>query len=163
MIGRHTYFPQIVQFIFRKGTCKILSVFQVEETLLWTVCQELLPTSKNLIIQQKEVVLSINYMPRLVNACSYDDEWYFSVTNYISVENYVVNIKFLEPNGPAAQFFRTSLEDTCWIPIHDITKVDPPSHGSTGQFYCFDCDEMNFTKKLMWFIWHPFPVDSWEI
>ena len=37
-------------------------------------------------------------------ACSYDDEWYFGVANYISVENCDVNIKFLRPNGPAAQF-----------------------------------------------------------
>ena len=39
-----------------------------------------------------------------------------------------MNIKFLQPNGPAAQFFSPSLEDTCWTPIHIIiTKVDPPS------------------------------------
>ena len=35
-------------------------------------------------------------------------------------------------------------------PIHDIiANVDPPSYGSTGQFYCFDCDEMNCVKKFM--------------
>ena len=105
--------------------------------------------SKNLLIEQKEVVLFIEHiMPGLLYACSYDDEWYFA--NYISVENYDVNIKFFQPNGPAAQFFRPSLEGTCWIPIHDIiAKVDPPSYGSTGHFYCFDCDEINCIKKLM--------------
>ena len=71
-------------------------------------------------------------MPGLLYACSYDDEWYFGVANYISVENYDVNIKFLQPNGPAAKFFRPSLEGTCWIPTPIITKVDPPSYGSTG-------------------------------
>ena len=107
--------------------------------------------SKNLLIQQREVVLSIEHIiPGSLYACSYDDEWYFGVANYISAQNYDVNIKFLQPNGPAAQFFRPSLEDTCWIPIHDIiTKVDPPSWKHIGRFYCFDCDEMNCVKKLM--------------
>ena len=107
--------------------------------------------SKNLLIEQKEVVLSIEHIiSGSLYACSYDDEWYFVVANYISVENYDVNIKFLQPNGSTAQCFRSSPEGTCWIPIHDIiTKVDPPSYGSTVQFYCFDCDEMNCVKKLM--------------
>ena len=106
--------------------------------------------SKNLLIRQKEVVLSIEHiMPGLLYACSKDDEWYFGVSNYISVENYDVNIKFLQPNGPAAQFFRPILEYMFWIPKHGlITKVDPPSYGSTGRFYCFDCDEMNCVKKI---------------
>ena len=92
--------------------------------------------SKNLLIKQKEVVLSIEHIvPGSLYACSYDDEWYFGVANYISVEHYDVNIKFLQPNGPAAaQFFRPSLEGTCWIPIHDIiTKVNPPSYGNSGR------------------------------
>ena len=110
--------------------------------------------SKNLFIQQKEVFLSIEYnMPGSLYACSYDDEWYFGVAKYISVANYDANVKFLQPNGPFAQFFRPNLEDNCWIPIHDIiTKVDPPSYGSTSQFYCFDCNEMNCVKQLMSFI-----------
>ena len=84
--------------------------------------------SKNLLIQYKEVVLFIEHiMPGSLFASSYDDEWYFGVANYISVEKRDMNIKFLQPNGPAAQFFRPSLEDTCWTPIHNvITKVDPP-------------------------------------
>ena len=99
-------------------------------------------TSKNLLNQQKEVVSSVEHiMPGLFYACSYDDQCYYGVANHISVENFGVNIKFLQPNGPAAQFFRPSLEDICWIPIRDITKVDPPSYRSIGQFYCFDCDE----------------------
>ena len=102
-------------------------------------------------MRQKEVVLSIEHiMPGLLYACSHDDEWYFGVANYISVENYDGNIKFLQLNGPVAQFFWPSLEDTCWIPMHDIiTKVHPPSYGSTGRLYCFDCDEMNCVRKLM--------------
>ena len=44
--------------------------------------------SKNLLIQQKEVFLSIEHnMPGSLYACSYDDEWYFGVAKYISVAN----------------------------------------------------------------------------
>ena len=120
--------------------------------------------SKNLLIQQNEVVLSIEHTrPGSLYVWSYDDGWYFGDASYISVENHDVNIKFLQPNGSAAQYFRPSLETTCWIPIHDIiTKVDPPSYGSNGQFYCFDCYEMNCVKKLMWSIWHPFPAESFK-
>ena len=76
-------------------------------------------------------------MPGSFYACSYDEQ-YFAVANYVSLENYDVKIKFLHPNGPAAQFFRLGQEGTCWIPIDDIiTNVDPPSSGSTGRFYCF--------------------------
>ena len=91
--------------------------FTMGKILLLTVC---LRASKNLLIQQKEVVLSIKYiMPGLLYVCFYD-EWYFDVGNHISVENYDVNIKFLQPNGPAIQFFRPGLQDTCWIPIQMI-------------------------------------------
>ena len=90
--------------------------------------------SRNLLIPQKESALSIEHiMPGSFYACSYDDTWYFAIADYVPVESCDVNIKFFHPNGPAAQFFRPSCEDTCWIPIHDIiTKVDLPSSGSTG-------------------------------
>ena len=106
--------------------------------------------SQNLLIQQNEVVLSIEYfMPGSLHACSYVDEWYFGVKLHFS-KNCDVNIKFFHQNGPSAQFFRPSLEETCWISIHNIiAKVDPPLCGSTGRFYCLDFDEMNCIKKLM--------------
>ena len=90
--------------------------------------------SKNLLIQQKEVVSSNEYiMSESLQIYSYDDEWYFGVADYILADFCDVIIKFLQSNGPAAQFFAPSLEDTCWIPKHDIiTKVDPLSYGSTG-------------------------------
>ena len=37
------------------------------------------------------------------------NEWCFGVGSYVSVEYCDVNIKFLHPSGPAAQFFRLSL------------------------------------------------------
>ena len=67
--------------------------------------------SKNLLIGQKELVLSIEHIIHgSLYGCSFDDERYFGVANYILVENYDVNIKFLQSNGPAARFFRSSLE-----------------------------------------------------
>ena len=69
--------------------------------------------SKNLLIQQKGSVLSIEHiMSGSFYACSYDDEWYFGVANYVSLENCDVNIKFLHPNGLAAQFFWPSHQYT---------------------------------------------------
>lgn len=32
------------------------------------------------------------------------DEWYFAVADYALVENCDVNIKFIHPNDPVAQF-----------------------------------------------------------
>ena len=92
--------------------------------------------SKNLLIQQKEIVLSIEHIiPGSLYACSHDAKSYFGVANYISLENYNVNIKFLHPNGPVGQFFRPSLMNYCWIPIHDIiTKVDPPTSEALVNF-----------------------------
>ena len=89
---------------------------------------------ENLLVQQKETVSSIEHiMAGSFYACFYDDEWYFGVVNYLLVENCDKNIKFLHTNGPDAQFFQPSLEDTCRIPIYDIiTKVDLPSFGSFG-------------------------------
>ena len=59
--------------------------------------------SENLLIHQKEIVLSIEHiMPGLFYASSYDDEWYFGVANYVLVENCGMNIKLFHPNGPAA-------------------------------------------------------------
>ena len=70
--------------------------------------------------------------------------------NFVLVENCDANIIFVHPNGPAAQFFRPYGEDPCWILVHNIiTKVDPPSFGSTGRLYCFDCDEIKCAQNLM--------------
>ena len=71
-------------------------------------------------------------MPGSVCAFYHDDEWYLGVAKYISAENYDVDINFFQPNGSVAQLCRSGLENTCWMPIHDIiTKADPPSYGST--------------------------------
>ena len=75
--------------------------------------------------------------------------------------NLVLETTFLLPNGPAAHFFRPSLEDTCCIPIHDIiTKVNPPSYGTTSRFYCFNCDEINYIKKLMLLLLYIIIIDD---
>ena len=72
--------------------------------------------------------------------CRHDEDWYFCTANYVSSEHGVVNIKFLDPKGPAAKLFSPQHDDICWIPIEDLyCEVDTPSTGSTGgQFYCFN-------------------------
>ena len=43
-------------------------------------------TSRNLLIQQKEVVLSIKHIiTGLLYACSCDDEWYFGVADIADI------------------------------------------------------------------------------
>ena len=142
-----------------KGTCKNHEFIPAEENIVMNYLSG--DASKNLLIQQKETVLSIDHIiPGSFYACSYD-EWYFGVGNCFSKNCDLVNIKVLHQNGPAAQFFRPSFQDTCWIPIDDIiAKVDAPSSRSTDRFYYFDCDEMKHVQNLMWFIWHPFPAES---
>ena len=53
----------------------------------------LMPCSKNLLTKQMEVVFSIEHimLPGSLYTCSYDDDWYFGVANYISVESYDVS------------------------------------------------------------------------
>ena len=122
-----------------------------------TVC---LRASKNLLIQQKEVVLSIKYiMPGLLYVCFYD-EWYFDVANYISVENYDVNIKFFQPNGLAIQFFRPGLQDTCWIPIQMIILQKYILYHMEASILLLWMLWDELFKKMMWFIQYPFPAES---
>ena len=72
-----------------------MSLFQVEKTLLWAVCLEVLPK----IFEQNGSVLSIEHiMPGLFYACSQMSGTLF-LQNYVSVENCNGNIKFLHPKG----------------------------------------------------------------
>ena len=78
--------------------------------------------------------------------CTYHHNWYFGVANYVSVENVDVNVRFLDPKGPSVQF---SWPNRFLVPIHDIiTKVEPPSCGSTGRMYGFNIDKSRFGKQL---------------
>ena len=96
--------PWLQVFSTFKGTRKNHDFVSVAENIVMNCVSEV--ASKNLLIQHKDSVLSIEYiMPGLFCTCSYDDEWYFAVANYVSVENCDVNIKFLHPNGPFAKFF----------------------------------------------------------
>ena len=132
---------------------RITSLFQVEKTLLWTAWLEVLP--KITYLTKKSCCFVYwGHHARIVYA-GYGDEWYFGVAKNISIDNYDANIECPQPNGPAAQLFWPSPAETWWISIHNIiTKVDPPSYRSSSQFYCFDCDEMNCVKDLMWFDIH---------
>ena len=72
-------------------------------------------------------------------ACKYDNDLYFCIVNYVSMEFSDVNGKFMHPKAPAKNFFWPDHEDVCWIPLnHMICRVKPPSCGSTAQYYSFD-------------------------
>ena len=73
--------------------------------------------------------------PAKFYACQYDNDWYFSVVNYVPSEHGDVNMKFLHPKGPSEKFFWPQREDVCWILIEDVySEVDVTSTGSTGRF-----------------------------
>ena len=111
-----------------KELARIMSLFQVEEVLVWPVCLEVLPKIYLSNIKKLFCLLTTSCLDGFMLVLKMVPlKWYLGVANYISVKNYV-NIKFLQPNGPPAQLFRPSLEDICWILIHDIiTQVDLPS------------------------------------
>jgi len=107
-----------------------------------------------LLVQANESIqqsMSIeNISPGSFYACRYENEWYFGVANYVSVENSDVHVIFLHPKGPAVQFFWPSRDDICWIPINDIvTKVEAPVSGSTGRFYRFEHDDVKRVQCLV--------------
>ena len=53
-------------------------------------------------------------------ACRYENDWYFGIANYVSIENNDVNVKFMYPKGPASKFFWPSKDDVCWIPAENL-------------------------------------------
>ena len=72
-------------------------------------------------------------------ASKYDNDLYFCVVNYVSMEHADVNAKFMHPKASAKKFVWPDHEDVCWIPLnHMICRVEPSSSGSTDQYYSFD-------------------------
>ena len=72
-------------------------------------------------------------------ASKYDNDLYFCVVNYVSMEHADVNAKFMHPKASAKKFVWPDREDVCWIPLnHMICRVEPSSSGSTDQYYSFD-------------------------
>ena len=56
-----------------------------------------------LLLQNDETSISIeDILPGSYYACRYDNDWYFGVANYVSVEHSDVNVKFLHPKGPSS-------------------------------------------------------------
>ena len=47
----------------------------------------------------------------MFHACRYENDWYFGIANYISIENNDVNVKFMHPKGPASNFFWPDRDD----------------------------------------------------
>ena len=72
-------------------------------------------------------------------ACKYDNDLYFCIVNYVSMEHGDVNVKFMHLKAPAKKFFWPDREDVCWIPLNQmICRAKPPSSGSTARYYSFD-------------------------
>ena len=82
--------------------------------------------------------------------CQYENDWYLSIANFVSMENQDLNIKFLHPKGPAVQFFWPSRDEICWIPISNvICKVQPPESSTTCRFYEFHSGDISHIKSLI--------------
>ena len=82
-------------------------------------------------------------------ACQYENEWYLSVANLLSMKNQDMNIKFLHPKGPAVLFFWPSRDVIGWFPIGNvICKVLPPEFRANGRYYKFHSDDISHIKSL---------------
>ena len=75
-------------------------------------------------------------IPQKFYGCPYENDWYFGIANYVSIEN-SVNVKFMHPKGPASKSFWPSRDDVCWVPAENlICEVNPPD-ASTTRRLCF--------------------------
>ena len=80
-------------------------------------------------------------IPQKFYGCRYENDWYFGIANYVSIEN-SVNVKFMHPKGPASKFFWPSRDDVCWVPAENlICEVNPPDASTTRRLYVF---QVNF-------------------
>ena len=55
-------------------------------------------------IQSNEIDITM-ITPGSYYACRYDGDWFFCIVNFVSLEHNDVNVKFLNPKGPAKSFF----------------------------------------------------------
>ena len=53
-------------------------------------------------------------------ACKYDNNLYFCIVNFVSMEHGDVNVKFMHPKAPTKKFFWHDCEDVCWIPLNHM-------------------------------------------
>ena len=74
-----------------------------------------------------------NITPCSYYACKYDNDLYFCIANYVSMEHGDADVKFMHIKAPAKKIFWPDCEYVCWIPLnHTICRVDPPTSGSTA-------------------------------
>ena len=70
--------------------------------------------------------------------CQYENDWFFGVANFVSIENKDVNVKFMHSKGQSTNFFKPNKDDMCWVPISNILGcVNLPKASLTGHFYNF--------------------------
>ena len=88
-------------------------------------------TESNLIEESESI------MPGQFYKCQYENDWFFGVANFVSIENKDVNVKFMHQKT-INNFFWPNKDDTCWITISNILgRVNPPKTSLTGRFYNF--------------------------
>ena len=96
-------------------------------------------TESSLIEESTNLIEMDSIMPGQFYKCQYENDWFFGVANFVSIENKDVNVKFMHPKGPALNFFWPTKDDTCWVPISNVLcRVNPPKISLTGRFYIFD-------------------------
>ena len=90
--------------------------------------------SENLLIQQKETVLSIEYIiPELFYPCSCDDEWYFGVTTFFeNSQSIKESISFIESRFSNCSTFKGTSKNHEFIPGGENTVLNCGS-GSTSE------------------------------
>ena len=68
--------------------------------------------SDNHIVDTNRMDLN-SITPGSYYACKYDNDLYFCIVNYPSMERGDVNVKFMHPKAPAKKFFWPDHEDVC--------------------------------------------------
>ena len=89
-------------------------------------------------------------IPQTFYACSYKNDRYLGIANYVLTENNDVNVKLMHPKGPASKLFWPIRGGNCWVPAENLLfEVNPPEASTTGPFYVFEVNFLVFFLILM--------------
>ena len=86
-------------------------------------------TESSLIEESTNLIKMDSNLPGQFYKCHYENDWFFGVANFVSIENKDVNVKFMHPKRPPMNFFWPTKDDTCWVSISNILCcVNPPQN-----------------------------------
>ena len=58
------------------------------------------------LIEDSSALINTEYViPLKFYVCHYENDWYFGIVNYVSIENNDAYVKFMHPKGPASKLF----------------------------------------------------------